>query len=211
MQVQEELNIIVQTMQRQLDIIQSYGGFLHEVTLHTTSGVSGEGTKSQHLPDYTSVTDSVQQLANNLQIELNDIQALLENTNSLVNRVVQLVNLRQEDHSVAVLVFTIITVVFLPLNFVCSFFGMNVHGISSQQSIFWIWAVCLTLVVVSVSIFIAFNGGAITERFVLWKEKRRHKQRRPNMTESARFDTGFHVLNASQGRDYSDREYLADL
>ncbi|KAL8932385.1 MAG: hypothetical protein Q9211_006344, partial [Gyalolechia sp. 1 TL-2023] len=62
---------------------------------------------------------------------------------------------RQEG---AILVFTIVTIVFLPLSFVSSFFGMNtsdIRGMATPQWAFWASAVPLTATVVGVSIFVA--------------------------------------------------------
>ncbi|KAL8703497.1 MAG: hypothetical protein Q9225_008116, partial [Loekoesia sp. 1 TL-2023] len=62
---------------------------------------------------------------------------------------------RQEG---AILVFTIVTIIFLPLSFVSSFFGMNtsdIRDMTTPQWAFWASAVPLTAVVVGVSIFVA--------------------------------------------------------
>ncbi|KAI4142571.1 MAG: hypothetical protein LQ341_003172, partial [Variospora aurantia] len=62
---------------------------------------------------------------------------------------------RQEG---AILVFTIVTIIFLPLSFVSSFFGMNVADIremGTQQWVFWASAVPLTTLVLGISFFVA--------------------------------------------------------
>ncbi|KAL8834003.1 MAG: hypothetical protein Q9170_003977 [Blastenia crenularia] len=62
---------------------------------------------------------------------------------------------RQEG---AILVFTIVTIIFLPLSFVSSFFGMNTSDIRSMdtpQWAFWASAIPLTTIVVGISIFVA--------------------------------------------------------
>ncbi|KAI4167662.1 MAG: hypothetical protein LQ343_007047 [Gyalolechia ehrenbergii] len=62
---------------------------------------------------------------------------------------------RQEG---AILVFTIVTIIFLPLSFVSSFFGMNtsdIRDMTTPQWAFWASAVPLTAIVVGVSIFVA--------------------------------------------------------
>ncbi|KAL8936945.1 MAG: hypothetical protein Q9216_004676 [Gyalolechia sp. 2 TL-2023] len=62
---------------------------------------------------------------------------------------------RQEG---AILVFTIVTIIFLPLSFVSSFFGMNtsdIRDMATPQWAFWASAVPLTAIVVGVSIFVA--------------------------------------------------------
>lgn len=111
MQIQEELNIVVQILRQQLQLTQSYELLLQEVG--NSSPPSNNTRRSGCIPAFDSIIDSLHNLRNNLRIEVNDLEALRENTNNLVNRTVQLVNLRQEDHSTAILVFTIVTIVFL--------------------------------------------------------------------------------------------------
>ena len=62
---------------------------------------------------------------------------------------------RQEG---AILIFTIVTIIFLPLSFVSSFFGMNtsdIRDMSRPQWVFWASAIPLTLIVLGVSFFVA--------------------------------------------------------
>lgn len=88
---------------------------------------------------------------------------------------------------------------------------MNVSDIremSANQSLFWIVAACVTAGVASASLFVAFNGGLIMERFVLWKERRRHLRRHQRQKVSTpepakTSEQGFRVLNVDQERDYS--------
>ena len=64
-----------------------------------------------------------------------------------MNRTIQLANIRLEHHGKAVLVFTIVTIAFLPLSFVASNLGMNTNDIrnmTKNQSLFWIVAGSLT-------------------------------------------------------------------
>ena len=56
--------------------------------------------------------------------------------------------IKDDDHGKAILVFTIVTLVFLPLSFVSSFFGMNTIDIREQttsQTVFWVVAVPVTV------------------------------------------------------------------
>lgn len=121
------------------------------------------------------------QLAENLKKEFDDLTELRDNSNNLVNRTIQLVNIRLEDHGKAILVFTIgesmrswsgthtlifltVTIIFLPLSFVASFFGMNTYDIrnmKSNQGLFWLVSCCLTLATVGFAVFLAFWGGTM--------------------------------------------------
>lgn len=127
---------------------------------------------------FSHLFDPAAQLLENLQREYADLVDLRENTNALINRTIQLVNIRLEDHGKAILVFTIVTMIFLPLSFISSFFGMNfsdIRDMDNTSHLFWIVAGSLTVGTVAFSVFLAFYGGAIVEWFVTWRE---HRQRR---------------------------------
>ena len=72
----------------------------------------------------------------------------------LVRQAKMNVEILDDDHGKAILVFTVVTLVFLPLSFVASFMGMNTVDIRNQttgQSLFWAVAIPVTLVVVGLS------------------------------------------------------------
>jgi hypothetical protein len=150
------------------------------------------------------LSDPSAQLLENLQREYADLCDLRENSNSLINRTIQLVNIRLEDHGKAILVFTIVTIIFLPLSFVSSFFGMNfsdIRNMESTQRLFWIISGSLTVGTVGFAIFLAFYGGAIVDWFVSWRENRNRRARapgpnlRPTQLRPAGF-RNFEVLDA---------------
>lgn len=65
----------------------------------------------------------------------------------LASQNIELVETLQDDNSKAIFIFTMVTVLFLPLSFVAGFFGMNVAGISGTESTvlhFWVIALPLT-------------------------------------------------------------------
>lgn len=199
LQVQEELNIIVRLMQDQLNVLDGAFVKLGFRTNDQSMGASDGRTPPQATNEHHAA-HHLAELRDSLQRELTDLEEIRENTNTLVNRTVQLVNIRLEDHGKAILVFTIVTIIFLPLSFVSSFFGMNVMDIrnmSGSQSIFWIVAACVTVGVVALSSFLAFSGGSIMEQFLLWKEARERQRAQNTVQEWDRSGTagqGFRVL-----------------
>jgi hypothetical protein len=65
------------------------------------------------------------------------------------NQAESLVDIKIEDHGKAILTFTIVTIIFLPLSFVCSYLGMNtvdIRSTASTQSLFWYTALPLASV-----------------------------------------------------------------
>ena len=74
---------------------------------------------------------------------------------------VRLVETLQDDNSKAIFIFTIVTVLFLPLSFVARFFGMNLQGISDTTSgvrHFWEISLPLTGGIVILCAVVAIKG-----------------------------------------------------
>lgn len=197
LQVQEELNIVISIMEQQLDVVTKVQDSLNQSdTLPSPqSPIRPHNLQTPGLPaapilpsdratyrqlSFSRLTDPSAQLLENLQREYADLVDLRENSNALINRTIQLVNIRLEDHGKAILVFTIVTIIFLPLSFVTSFFGQNfadIRDMDRTQGLFWIVACSLTAGTVGFSLFFAFYGGTIMEGFVTWRENRSRRMR----------------------------------
>ncbi|KAJ4359827.1 uncharacterized protein N0V89_000383 [Didymosphaeria variabile] len=205
LQVQEELNIIIQIMEQQIELVKKFQGALKSGRNRAYSHNSAREFHHQNagytIPpsdiatyrqmSFSHLADPGAQLLENLQREYVDLCDLRDNSNTLINRTIQLVNIRLEDHGKAILVFTIITIIFLPLSFVSSFFGMNfadIRDMDRTQGLFWIIAGSLTAGTVAFAIFLAFYGSSIVDWFVAWKEnkKRRRMSKKPALRETAR-------------------------
>lgn len=82
----------------------------------------------------------------------------------LEQEALQGVEIQQDDHGKAILVFTIVTVVFLPLSFATSFLGMNTSDIRSTDSsqwLFWSIALPLTVLTMATALSIGYYGERI--------------------------------------------------
>ncbi|KAF4539673.1 Mg2+ transporter protein CorA-like/Zinc transport protein ZntB [Lasiodiplodia theobromae] len=148
----------------------------------------------------SALEDPASQLLENLQREAADLRDLRDNSNALLNRTIQLVNIRLEDHGKAILVFTIVTVVFLPLSFVTSFFGMNfsdIRDMDQTQRLFWIVAASVTVGVVGLASFLAFYGGDLVEALMDWRESRAARRRRRRARSRLRGGGGGGTASAS--------------
>ena len=168
LQLQDELAIIEDISRGQIDIISRL-----EQCVRGTQGRQSGRILGEDRDEMVFALGEPNGVVNRLKGELQDLSELRTNTNELVTRTIQLVNIRLEDHGQAILVFTIVTVIFLPLSFLSSFFGMNVSDIrdmASSQWVFWASAATLTTIVVGGSTSLAFYGGRINEKFIIWKE-----------------------------------------
>ncbi|KAF2706199.1 hypothetical protein K504DRAFT_459513 [Pleomassaria siparia CBS 279.74] len=205
LQVQEELNIIIQIMEQQMELVTSLQdtfkpgrgrGQSQSSTRHQQRRqgeyMSFAGTAATYRQlSFSHLSDPGAQLVENLQREYVDLCDLRDNSNALINRTIQLVNIRLEDHGKAILVFTIVTIIFLPLSFVSSFFGSkcthasildavlispvnfsDIRDMESTQRLFWAVSGSLTVGTVGFAILLAFYGGAISDWFTTWRENR---------------------------------------
>ena len=86
---------------------------------------------------------------------------LQDTADRLAQQTTQRLEIQQEDHGKAILVFTIVTIVFLPLSFVTGLLGMNTADIRAQsngQWLFWAIALPLTAAVLVLSVLIGYWG-----------------------------------------------------
>ena len=78
----------------------------------------------------------------------------------------QSLEINEEDHGKAIMIFTIVTIIFLPLSFVTSYLGMNtsdIRDMESRQSLFWSIAIPLTAVTMGSILFISYNGDELRD------------------------------------------------
>ncbi|KAF3050681.1 hypothetical protein E8E11_009871 [Didymella keratinophila] len=81
----------------------------------------------------------------------------------------------EEGNSKAILIFTLVTIVFLPLSFVSSVFGMNtidVRDMNSTQTLFWAVALPVTAAVGGLSLLAAYGGPMLQRQFQSLKKIR---------------------------------------
>ncbi|KAH7083861.1 hypothetical protein FB567DRAFT_473861 [Paraphoma chrysanthemicola] len=107
-----------------------------------------------------------QSCLDNLEQQADTYRNLLSRCNPLSDRTKQSLEINEEDHGKAIMVFTIVTIIFLPLSFVTSYFGMNttdIRDMGSDQSLFWAVALPLTAVTMGTAMFIGYNGDGLRD------------------------------------------------
>ncbi|KAI1192677.1 cora-like Mg2+ transporter protein-domain-containing protein [Nemania serpens] len=93
---------------------------------------------------------------------LADLEKLEDTTERLKRQAALLLDIRAEGQNTAIFIFTIVTVIFLPLSFVTSFFGMNtsdIRDLEQTQSIFWSTGITLTAVILVIVWLVAVKGS----------------------------------------------------
>ncbi|KAI9368695.1 hypothetical protein BJX61DRAFT_203959 [Aspergillus egyptiacus] len=142
------------------------------------------------------------------------IDGLLERLDSLATQTRNGVDVQQEDHGKAILVFTVVTVIFMPLSFVTSYLGMNTRDIrdmSHSQTLFWAISVPLTVGIIVSVMVLAFQAERIREVFdTRWGHYREWipKQARTVQRDQSRGTDIGKYTELSTGIDWSGKESL---
>lgn len=150
--VEEEIDAIFQILSQQNNLFVDLGKVLDPQSFHKTT----ESRVSMYDLEMglinKSCFKSAQRLAELMQLQKR-VQRLMDDTKTSVE-------INDDDHGKAILVFTVVTLVFLPLSFVASFLGMNTIDIRNQttsQTLYWIVALPLTAGVMAMALVIGYK------------------------------------------------------
>lgn len=142
---EEEVEIIKETLEQQEIIIADY-----QVTVNFDSlGRATTDRTTENIRDYLDGFDLPQKQA--------------ESARALAAQYIQL---KTESNNKAIVIFTIVTIVFLPLSFVTSYLGMNtadIRNMEARQTLFWSIGVPVTFIVLATALLAAYYGPAIYE------------------------------------------------
>ena len=120
--------------------------------------------------------------------EIDDFNLLGANCLRAAGRVQQSVEIQQEDHGKAILVFTTVTIIFLPLTFVSGLLGMNtidIRNSNNTQWLFWVISIPLTVIVVISALLIGYHGDRIREFLANRILSSSHRMRKNDMINSS--------------------------
>ncbi|KAF1937922.1 hypothetical protein EJ02DRAFT_514884 [Clathrospora elynae] len=154
--LQEELQVLIQVNTWQTNLVQNYTRVLDDTTYEKDIP-----PRRSMFPYERSLLTSC---LDNLDLAREEYLELIRRCDPLSDRTKQSLEINEEDHGKAIMVFTIVTVIFLPLSFVTSYLGMNtadIRDMDSQQSLFWSIAIPLTVVTVGSCLLIGYNGDEI--------------------------------------------------
>lgn len=138
-----------------------------------------EAANDQHEEnnDLTRVKQTIEKMVIYVNDNQEELAEIIEHAEDLRKQLIELVDFKNEDQGKAIFVFTIVTIVFLPLSFVTSYFGMNTRDIRDmehEQVTYWTVALPVALVTLFLSCFVAFWGESFKEMLLHRKaEKRR--------------------------------------
>lgn len=172
---QEEISIIKNVLNQQMSVLAGLRQSLDPKTFNTPSITR----KLRH----NFECKAIDKILIRIQEQAKNCDELLDRAKLIAIQNVQLVETFQDDNSKAIFVFTIVTVLFLPMGFVASFFGMNVIGIDNQKTTlkhFWTISLSLTFGLIIPCTIAALKGEEVyflvarTKRAVrrLWSRRK---------------------------------------
>ncbi|KAG9191011.1 hypothetical protein G6011_09099 [Alternaria panax] len=154
--IQEELQVLISVNTWQTNLVQNYLSVLDDSTYGTDMPF-----RRGMFPYERTLVDAC---LDHLSLAREDYLDLIRRCGPLSDRTKQIIEINEEDHGKAIMVFTVVTVIFLPLSFVTSYFGMNtadIRDMNQEQSLFWSVAIPLTFVTVGSCLLIGYNGEDI--------------------------------------------------
>lgn len=114
---QEEIDIVEDVLKQQVRILETFGELLNPDTYANPSGDRNDR--------YANELERIKKLRTEIKERLALCRELQERALRLATRNVQLVEASADNSNRAIVIFTFVTVLFLPLSFVASFFGIN--------------------------------------------------------------------------------------
>lgn len=149
---------IHRTMTEQHNLYAYFGRVLNPLSFRNTS--------KTRTSMYELEMDLIDKCCFKSDQHLASLEQLIRRVQRLTDDTKTSVEINDDDHGKAILVFTIVTLVFLPLSFVASFLGMNTVDIrdqTSDQSLYWMIAVPVTAGVVVLALVIGYKYEAMRD------------------------------------------------
>lgn len=154
----EELKIVQSISSQQQDLLRDYLCTLEPRSFRTTTLLRRAGFPVEHSFIETQLREGFQ-----VRNRLIDIDSRLEDVSNHVSRMLEI---QKENNGNAIIVFTIVTIIFLPLSWTTSYLGMNtvdVRNLKQGQWLFWTIALPVTTVVIGLAVLVVLKGESIRE------------------------------------------------
>ncbi|KAF2189049.1 hypothetical protein K469DRAFT_626882 [Zopfia rhizophila CBS 207.26] len=169
--LQEELTALDRVNAWQTKLIENYSRVLDDTTY--------QNEIPQRRAMYAHERLLLSSCLDSLSDAHEDYTELINRCGPLSESTKQSAEINEEDHGKAILVFTVVTIIFLPLSFVTSYLGMNtsdIRDMSNKQSLFWEIAIPLTVVTMGSILLIVYNGDEIRDHITSYSRLLTGKQ-----------------------------------
>ena len=159
--VDDELRIFKNILRSQEDVISQVACYVSKMLNNSDDGalVLDQGSDRSREPRLVTLLKRKSQLQH--QRLVSEVESHQDTVLRLKTQAALLINVKAEGQGLAIFIFTIVTVIFLPLSFATSYLGMNTSDIRDLEQGQWLlWAIGgpLTVFVVLVAWLIARRG-----------------------------------------------------
>jgi len=196
--MREELGLVESINMQQKELLVNYLRVLEPCTFRATTFV-----RAARFGIEAPFIDAQIRKLHLARLRLSDIDSRLEDVSNHVSRMLEI---QQENNGNAIIVFTMVTIVFLPLSWATSYLGMNtsdIRDLAQGQWLFWIIALPVTAAVIGLAVLVVLKGETIREFFI---RREVSKDRRRDLTEvSASRRLSARATETSIGRTHSMR------
>ncbi|KAF2492973.1 hypothetical protein BU16DRAFT_95299 [Lophium mytilinum] len=159
--MREELSLVSSINAQQQELLKNYLRILEPCTFRATTFIRAARFRVE-----APFIDTQLRRAQSVRLRVCDLDSRLEDVSKHVSRMLEI---QQENNGNAIIVFTIVTIIFLPLSWATSYLGMNtsdIRGLAQGQWLFWLIAVPVTTVVIGLAGLVVLKGETIREFFI---------------------------------------------
>ncbi|KAF5701882.1 Mg2+ transporter [Fusarium mundagurra] len=162
--LEEETDALRAVIEIQIRMVKAFKKILSpDFFRHETTDDEYLGKRSRrHMLEREHLERHLQKLSESIRT----LETLLGIAQVTKYKMKQVLEVLDEGHGKAIRVFTFVTLFFLPLSFVTSFFGMNttdVREIGWDQRLFWSSAIPLTVAVISLALIYGYQWDTVLE------------------------------------------------
>ena len=134
----EEVRIVIDILNQQNNVLLQFRENLNPKTFQAPS--------IARKLRYKYECRGIDRLLEKIKESSSSFSELFRRADQLGHENVRLVETLQDDNSKAIFIFTLVTILFLPLTFVAGFFGMNLKGIDGSERDYWhFWTIALPM------------------------------------------------------------------
>jgi hypothetical protein len=159
--MREELGLIASIHTQQQELLKNYLRILEPCTFRATTFIRAARFRVETPFINTEIKNSY-----SIRLRISDLDSRLEDVSNHVSRMLEI---QQENNGNAIIVFTMVTIIFLPLSWATSYLGMNtsdIRDLSQGQWLFWLIALPVTTVVIGLAVLVVLKGETIREFFI---------------------------------------------
>ncbi|KAF2807153.1 uncharacterized protein BDZ99DRAFT_465084 [Mytilinidion resinicola] len=195
--MREELGLVASINLQQQELLRNYLRILEPCTFRATTFIRAARFRAE-----APFIDTQLRRAHSVRLRVCDLDSRLEDVSNHVSRMLEI---QQENNGNAIIVFTIVTIIFLPLSWATSYLGMNtsdIRNLSQGQWLFWLIALPVTTIVIGLAALVVLKGETIREFFIR-REVAKDRQRSASTGMSAKRRLSTKMTEPSVGRKQS--------